>query len=188
MSAIDLAGVSLLALGVVAAGHVPGASSFAPVPAAGGTAAMSPWWSPVVSPGLFFGLATVESAPTIHSFIILAASATVVATRVRIARESPPSLILVNVLWYVVLLADYALVRGHASQAPWLVAVFLVVGAGLYGAKWPERSLPGIFDLVGHSHSIWHILYISALAVYGVDVLLLARDAAVLAAATTSAV
>lgn len=38
--------------------------------------------------------------------------------------------------------------------------VFMVIvyafGAFVYTSRWPERISPGTFDIVGHSHQLWH--------------------------------
>ncbi|RDW89032.1 HlyIII-domain-containing protein [Coleophoma cylindrospora] len=50
-----------------------------------------------------------------------------------------------------------------------------ILGAGLYAARWPERSAPGSFDIWGSSHQIFHVLVVMAAAshLYG---LLIAFD------------
>jgi hypothetical protein len=179
VSAADLAGVSLTALGVVAGGCVPGASTWAPPhpalpPPAAADADASGGGHPFrLTPGLFFGALSPAAAPVVHAAIIACAAAAAVSTRVAIARESPPSLIAANVVWYVVLLADYIVAR-WPSPVPVLVLALLAGGAAIYGAKWPERLWPGVADLGGHSHSIWHVAYVSAFAVYAADVVGLA--------------
>ncbi|EPE25059.1 hypothetical protein GLAREA_11640 [Glarea lozoyensis ATCC 20868] len=59
----------------------------------------------------------------------------------------------------------------------WLLlqGVFYITGAGLYGARFPERRWPGAFDIWGSSHQIFHILVVMAAAshLYG---LLIAFD------------
>lgn len=42
---------------------------------------------------------------------------------------------------------------------PYYVAMILcyLVGLIIYATKYPERCCPGKFDLLGHSHQIWHI-------------------------------
>ncbi|TVY46576.1 ADIPOR-like receptor [Lachnellula occidentalis] len=37
-----------------------------------------------------------------------------------------------------------------------------ILGAGLYAARWPERSWPGTFDIWGSSHQIFHMLVLAA--------------------------
>ncbi|KAH7304834.1 hemolysin-III channel protein-like protein Izh2 [Rhexocercosporidium sp. MPI-PUGE-AT-0058] len=48
----------------------------------------------------------------------------------------------------------------------WLVlqGFFYILGAGLYAARWPERSWPGSFDIWGSSHQIFHVLVVMAAA------------------------
>ncbi|KAF8852882.1 HlyIII-domain-containing protein [Acephala macrosclerotiorum] len=46
----------------------------------------------------------------------------------------------------------------------WLVlqGFLYILGAGLYAARWPERSWPGAFDIWGSSHQIFHVLVVMA--------------------------
>lgn len=46
----------------------------------------------------------------------------------------------------------------------WLVlqGFLYILGAGLYAARWPERSWPGYFDIWGSSHQIFHVLVVLA--------------------------
>ncbi|KAJ6355128.1 hypothetical protein OIU77_005675 [Salix suchowensis] len=54
------------------------------------------------------------------------------------------------------------------------MAVFYLSGAGLYVVRFPERLKPGLFDLAGHSHQIFHVLVVlGALAHYGATLLFL---------------
>lgn len=54
------------------------------------------------------------------------------------------------------------------------MAVFYLSGAGLYAGRFPERLKPGMFDLAGHSHQIFHVLVVlGALAHYGATLLFL---------------
>ncbi|KAI3329376.1 hemolysin-III channel protein Izh2 [Xylariaceae sp. AK1471] len=39
-----------------------------------------------------------------------------------------------------------------------------IFGAFLYAARWPERTSPGTFDIWGHSHQLFHILILLAIA------------------------
>jgi len=39
-----------------------------------------------------------------------------------------------------------------------------ILGAFLYAVRWPERALPGRFDIWGSSHQIFHILILLAAA------------------------
>lgn len=49
-------------------------------------------------------------------------------------------------------------------QLPWvgLEGVLYIGGAGLYGARFPEKWAPGKFDMLGHSHQWFHILVVLA--------------------------
>ena len=37
-----------------------------------------------------------------------------------------------------------------------------ILGAIVYASRFPERLAPGWFDLLGHSHQLWHLIVISA--------------------------
>jgi adiponectin receptor len=41
-----------------------------------------------------------------------------------------------------------------------------ILGAGLYAARWPERSNPGKYDIWGSSHQIFHVLVVLAAAAH----------------------
>lgn len=41
------------------------------------------------------------------------------------------------------------------------MGVFYAAGVVVYAARVPERWLPGGFDLVGHSHQLFHLLVIA---------------------------
>ena len=45
-----------------------------------------------------------------------------------------------------------------------LQGLLYIIGAGLYAARWPERSAPGRYDILGASHQIFHILVLAAAA------------------------
>jgi len=51
-----------------------------------------------------------------------------------------------------------------AVVMPYMVAMFGCYGAGawFYVGRWPERRWPGRFDLVGHSHQLWHVFVLLA--------------------------
>mmetsp|Transcript_66134 Transcript_66134/g.213847 ORF Transcript_66134/g.213847 Transcript_66134/m.213847 type:complete len:128 (-) Transcript_66134:38-421(-) len=51
-----------------------------------------------------------------------------------------------------------------AVALPYLMAMFVCYGFGacFYIAKWPERRWPGRFDLIGHSHQVWHVFVLLA--------------------------
>jgi len=53
-----------------------------------------------------------------------------------------------------------------ALAIPYLCAMFgfYGLGAAFYLAHWPERGWPGRFDLIGHSHQLWHICVVLAAA------------------------
>ena len=38
-----------------------------------------------------------------------------------------------------------------------------IVGVVLYSFRWPERWAPGKFDIVGHSHQLWHVAIVLAI-------------------------
>lgn len=46
----------------------------------------------------------------------------------------------------------------------WLLlqGMLYILGAGIYAARVPERVWPGRFDIVGHSHQIFHVLVVCA--------------------------
>lgn len=46
----------------------------------------------------------------------------------------------------------------------WLVSqgALYIIGAGIYAARWPERTAPGKYDIWGSSHQIFHILVVLA--------------------------
>ncbi|CZR61779.1 related to PHO36 (regulatory role in lipid and phosphate metabolism) [Phialocephala subalpina] len=52
----------------------------------------------------------------------------------------------------------------HRIGLTWLVlqGFLYILGAGLYAARWPERSWPGTFDIWGSSHQIFHVLVVMA--------------------------
>jgi len=41
-----------------------------------------------------------------------------------------------------------------------------IAGAGLYAARWPERSYPRTFDIWGSSHQLFHVLIVIAAAAH----------------------
>ena len=43
-----------------------------------------------------------------------------------------------------------------------IVGLFYCIGAVFYSSKVPERWFPGKFDLIGHSHQIWHLFVLAA--------------------------
>jgi len=52
------------------------------------------------------------------------------------------------------------------SGLDWVIleGVLYILGAGLYAARYPERSNPGKFDIWGSSHQIFHVLVVLAAA------------------------
>jgi len=38
-----------------------------------------------------------------------------------------------------------------------------IVGGVLYSFRWPERWAPGKFDIIGHSHQLWHVAIVLAI-------------------------
>lgn len=59
----------------------------------------------------------------------------------------------------------YGLLEVYArSQLKWIIleGVFYCFGAFLYAVRIPERFSPGKFDLIGHSHQIFHVLVVVA--------------------------
>ena len=55
-------------------------------------------------------------------------------------------------------------IRQAHSQMGWgwfiLEAVFYISGAGIYVNKYPERTRPGVYDILGSSHQIFHMLVV----------------------------
>ncbi|SCU81802.1 LAMI_0B07734g1_1 [Lachancea mirantina] len=49
-------------------------------------------------------------------------------------------------------------------QVKWVIfeGVFYILGAFLYGVRFPERVAPGKFDIWGHSHQLFHVLVVVA--------------------------
>ncbi|WFD25896.1 inc metabolism membrane protein [Malassezia nana] len=41
--------------------------------------------------------------------------------------------------------------------------VSYIIGVVLYGFRFPERLAPGRFDLIGHSHQLWHVAIVLAI-------------------------
>jgi adiponectin receptor len=48
----------------------------------------------------------------------------------------------------------------------WVVlqGALYILGAGIYAARFPERTKPGYFDIWGSSHQIFHVLVVLAAA------------------------
>lgn len=49
-------------------------------------------------------------------------------------------------------------------QVKWVLlgGIFYIIGAVLYGARFPEKYAPGKYDIWGHSHQLFHILVVAA--------------------------
>ncbi|CCK72977.1 PAQR-type receptor KNAG_0M01240 [Huiozyma naganishii CBS 8797] len=52
----------------------------------------------------------------------------------------------------------------HRIQIKWIIleGVFYILGAFLYGIRFPEKGSPGKYDIWGHSHQVFHILVVVA--------------------------
>ena len=57
-----------------------------------------------------------------------------------------------------------------------LMFVFYMLGAGMYAARVPERFAPGKFDLILHSHQIFHICVVLAAVFYYYCILTLQKS------------
>ncbi|GAB4832795.1 casein kinase I [Ancistrocladus abbreviatus] len=58
--------------------------------------------------------------------------------------------------------------RGTTMAYELLMGVFYLVGTGFYVSRVPERFKPGLFDLAGQSHQIFHVFVVlGAMAHYG---------------------
>ncbi|KAJ3124897.1 hypothetical protein HK101_006023 [Irineochytrium annulatum] len=60
----------------------------------------------------------------------------------------------------------------QAMSFNWMVAMgsMYVVGALIYGYRVPEKWFPGMFDIWGHSHQIFHVLVVTAAITHYVGV------------------
>lgn len=70
-------------------------------------------------------------------------------------------------LLHVLLAYGYAEAVDHLGM--WYMVsmgLMYISGAMLYGFRWPERSWPGMFDYIGQSHQIFHVLVVCAAAVH----------------------
>ena len=163
VSAFDLLGISLLQIGLVYGHTITGVSSW--------SIYSQHLVNPSSSVGLLFGLLSSDNAIYYHLSIIVLAAFIVVSIRIYIQKESPPILIFINIIWYFILFFDYVLIRSSTlSTIPLMILITLLSGAILYGIKFPERYYPGKFDIIGHSHSIWHCCYVFAFALYSYDI------------------
>jgi hypothetical protein len=143
MSAVDLAGVSLLTQGLLCASHIPGMSAV--------HARLPP--------------NTRDAVLAAEAGALLLASAAVVALRLRIRRESPPALLAANCLAYVPIVVDFA--RGAWPHAAAVVAPALLVGGvAAYALRLPERVARSPACDLFNSHTVWHLCYTASVAVY----------------------
>jgi hypothetical protein len=143
VSAIDLAGVSLLTQGLLACSHIPGMSII----------------HKNLAPHTHDAVLAAEAA------VLLLASAAAVVLRLRIRRESPPALLAANCLAYVPIIADFscgAWPHAAAVAAPTL----LLGGVAVYALRVPERVVRGRACDIFNSHVVWHVCYTASLAVY----------------------
>jgi adiponectin receptor len=161
VSALDLAGVSLLALAIAAGSALPGMRASA--------TALAPWLGESADPVAWL---TVTYTVTI--------ALVSVAMRVSLRRESPRALLVLNSTPYWLLIPDWVLARWPAWSAAAMPGI-LVVGVVLFATKVPERFFPGRFDFWGHSHMLWHTAYAISCAIFSADAL-----AAALAAGPTA--
>ena len=53
------------------------------------------------------------------------------------------------------------MVRFYGPVVPSLLSY--IAGVVVYGLRWPERLAPGKFDIVGHSHQLWHLAIVLAI-------------------------
>eukprot|EP01138_Halocafeteria_seosinensis_P001894 gb/GECG01001940.1/.p1 GENE.gb/GECG01001940.1/~~gb/GECG01001940.1/.p1 ORF type:complete len:358 (+),score=20.86 gb/GECG01001940.1/:1-1074(+) len=96
--------------------------------------------------------------------------------RIRMRREAPIWLLTLNVLPALLVTKAYmfhhklymALGDEHNAIA---FAIFTFGGIAVFKSKAPERLFPNVFDYVGNSHQLWHILYIVGLGILTHDVL-----------------
>ncbi|KAI8846524.1 hemolysin-III related-domain-containing protein [Chytridium lagenaria] len=61
--------------------------------------------------------------------------------------------------------------RGMSLVCLVVMGIMYVVGAGIYASRIPERWFPGMFDIWGHSHQIFHILVVTAAITHYIGVL-----------------
>lgn len=67
-----------------------------------------------------------------------------------------------------------------ADMFPYCLSVILQLGAVTYACRIPERWYPGKFDIMGHSHQLWHAAVVLAAWVHYLAIMILLqwRDAA----------
>ncbi|KAF8066272.1 ADIPOR3 [Scenedesmus sp. PABB004] len=87
--------------------------------------------------------------------------------------------------WGVVPVTHLLLTSGHvwAIRAAFQLDIFMgaiyLAGAAIYATRVPERWYPGRFDILGHSHQLWHAAVVAAALVHyrAILILLQWRDA-----------
>jgi adiponectin receptor len=69
---------------------------------------------------------------------------------------------------------EFGLRQAH-QQMGWgwfiLEAVFYISGAVVYAKKHPEKARPGVFDIVGSSHQIFHVFVLLGASSHFVGIL-----------------
>lgn len=88
-------------------------------------------------------------------------------------------------MWGVVPVTHLLLTHGHvwairsAFQLDMLMGLIYLLGAATYACRIPERWYPGKFDIMGHSHQLWHAAVVLAAWVHycAMMILLQWRDA-----------
>ena len=115
--------------------------------------------------GLLFGLISPKHALITHLSIVLLGAVVIFSTRVYINRELPKLLVFLNVAWYFVLIPDLLQASPESNN---LLAMFsiLLLGGAIYISKFPERIVQARFDLVFHSHFLWHVCYTTAFGLF----------------------
>jgi len=78
------------------------------------------------------------------------------------------------IVWVALTVGDDPVVRQALAQMV-VMGVMYVVGAGLYVSRVPERFFPGMLDLFGASHQLFHALVFGAALLHYHTVLLLFR-------------
>lgn len=81
---------------------------------------------------------------------------------------------LTGIIPFVAEIYAYGLDQSFARlQLKWVLleALFYISGAALYAMRIPEKFWPGIFDIWGHSHQIFHILVVLGAASHGMGLL-----------------
>lgn len=194
-SALDLAGIIVVCVGLLACRQIPGMGGGGPW--CGGDSRgplSSAAWAEVCDPSRG-GAGRAEGFAAGAAGL---ATLVVVIVRARLAHpgKTPAWLTALTCSPYVPLIADYLSGGGGAAAvpaaaavpsgdwallaqsyaalttpaAPALVAALTVGGLALHLSKAPERFLPpGAVDRLGQSHHLWHGAVSAVLAVYGAD-------------------